>query len=376
MKSITTLKLEDLKGKKVLVRLDLNVPVQDGVVTNDFRIVSSLPTIKYLQQMEAIVTVIAHCEVNKGKDEKCTLKPAAEKLGEKLGVEVKFVNNINEAKKTREEGELGLIVIENLRDNAGEKENSDEFARELASLGDIYVNDAFSVSHRAHASIVGVPKIIPGFAGIQLEKEVNTLSKAFNPPKPFVFILGGAKFETKIPLIKKFLDKADKVFVGGALANDLIKSQGYQVGKSLVSDREINLKSIQMHPNLIPVTDVVVGTKEAKVKKLISEISPDDVVSDIGPDTMKSVESTIRDATFVLWNGPLGNTESGFDEATVSLAQAIASSHAESILGGGDTLGAIESLGLSDHFTFISTGGGATLDFLAEGSLVGIDALK
>jgi phosphoglycerate kinase len=354
MKSITTLTKADLEGKRVVLRLDLNVPVADGKVTDDFRIISALPTIKYLQDNGAQITVIAHCEANK-EGESCTLKPAAGLLGEHVPLE--FVQTIEEAKIY--DGDK-IVVIENLRQYEGEKRNEPTFAKELAFLGDIYVNEAFSVSHREHASIVGVPKLLPSYAGLQLEKEVTTLSKAFNPPHPFIFILGGAKFDTKLPLIEKFMDKADNIFIGGALANDILKASGTEVKQSLVSSEIPDLSSVINNPKLIPVTDVVWDGE---------------AIVDIGSETMRVVEEKVRDSAFVLWNGPLGHTEGGFEQATVSLAQAIADSKAESILGGGDTLSAIKSLGLLDHFTFISTGGGATLDFLANETLPGIEAL-
>lgn len=366
MKSITTLTKAELEGKGVLVRLDLNVPVREGKVQDDFRIVSALPTLKFLLDNGAKVTVIAHCEANR-EGEACSLKPAAEKLGEHLPVQ--FTETIESAAALQKElwrDEKGgndnkIVVIENIRQYEGEKKNDPGFAKQLAELGDMYVNEAFSVDHREHASIVGVPKLLPSYAGIQLEKEVSMLSKAFNPAHPFVFILGGAKFATKLPLIELFMEKADSVFIGGALVNDLLKSSGWDVKKSVVSDTDIDISHIMANPKLIPVTDVVWH---------------EDRIVDIGPETMEKVEEKIKDAAFVLWNGPLGYTEAGFSEATVSLAKTISDSKAESILGGGDTLSAIKSLGLEKNFTFVSTGGGATLDFLAKGTLPGIQALE
>jgi phosphoglycerate kinase len=338
MRSIRDLTEEMLRDKRVLVRLDLNVPVENGKVMDDFRIIASLPTLTYLHEKGARIIVIAHCEANRG--ESCSLDAATAELKKHFpDIEVK----------------------PNLRDHAGEKDNDKAFAEELAALGDLYVNDAFSVSHREHASIVGVPALLPSYAGLQLEKEVATLQKAFNPQHPFVFILGGAKFETKIPLIEKFLDKADTVFVGGALANDLLKASGVDVKKSFVSAEAPDLTAYANHPKIIPVTDMVWDN---------------DMIVDIGAETIAKLCEKIKEAKFVIWNGPLGFTEKGFDEATKRVAQAITESEAESIIGGGDTLAALKDSGYLEKFTFVSTGGGATLDFLAKGTLTGIEALR
>lgn len=362
----------DVVGKRALVRVDFNVPVEDGVVKDDFRIKAALPTIELLRKSGAKVCLIAHCEANTEGGE-CSLRPAFEVLSK--SVPAVFAKTIEEAKKLSETNEV--VLLENLRTNPGEKANDETFAEELAALGDFYVNDAFSVCHRAHASVVGVPKFLPSYAGLQLEKEVSELSKAFNPARPFVFVLGGAKFETKLPLIKKFMDKADVVCVGGALANDVLKAQGKNIGMSRVAKGDVDLSAVISSSKLMTVHDVVVktGTGESVTKK-VDEIAQDDAAMDIGQETLNMWEEKIRDAAFVLWNGPLGNFEGGFDKGTLALAQAIASSDAESIVGGGDTLAAIKKLNLESGFSFISTGGGATLDFLANETLVGIEALK
>lgn len=337
MKFLRELKPEEINGKKFLVRLDLNVPVQDGVVQDDFRIISSLPTLNFIQSNGGKIVVIAHCEANKG--ESCSLDAATAELKKYIpGIEVKS----------------------NLRENTGEKDNDENFAKELASLGDIYVNDAFSVSHREHASIVGIPKFLPSYAGFQLEKEITHLTKAFDPKHPFVFILGGAKFDTKLPLIEKFLDKADTVFIGGALANDILKAKGVDVKNSLVSKDVPDLSHFINNSKIIPVTDTVWDN---------------DSIVDVGLQSIETLCEKIKSASFVVWNGPLGFTENGFTTATLRVAQAITESNAESIIGGGDTLSALKSSGCLEKFTFVSTGGGATLDFLANGTLPGIEAL-
>jgi phosphoglycerate kinase len=243
----------NVDGKIALVRVDFNVPVEDGVVQDDFRIKSALSTIDFLKKAGAKVCIIAHFESNK-EGEKSSLKPAFGIL--KSCMDCIFANSFEEAKVFLKSNDV--VLIENLRTNSGEKSNSEEFAKELAGLADFYVNDAFSVCHRAHASIVSVPKFLPSYAGLQLEKEINELSKAFNPAHPFVFILGGAKFETKLPLINKFIEKADVLCIGGALSNDILKAQGKNVGKSLVSKTEIDLSDVISSKKLMEVVDVVV----------------------------------------------------------------------------------------------------------------------
>ena len=361
----------NVDGKIALVRVDFNVPVEAGVVQDDFRIKSALPTIDFLKKAGSRVCIIAHSEANK-EGEKSTLKPAFGVL--KNIMDCVFANTLDEAKTLLEVNDV--VLVENLRANSGEKSNDEEYAKEIAGLADFYVNDAFSVCHREHASIVGVPKFLPSYAGLQLEKEIAELSKAFNPAHPFVFILGGAKFETKLPLINKFIDKADFLCIGGALSNDILKAQGKNVGKSLVSKTEIDLSVVIESKKLMKIVDVVVENNGNTETKKVEDISDEDNIMDAGVETIKIWEEKIRDGAFVLWNGPLGNFELGFDKGTLALAQAIASSDAESIVGGGDTLSAIKKLNLEKAFSFISTGGGATLDFLANETLPGIQALN
>ena len=357
-------------GKIALVRVDFNVPIEAGIVQDDFRIKSALPTIDFLKKAGAKVCLMAHSESNK-EGEKSTLKPAFNVLkGYMDCVFANVISEIDDLFKTND-----VVLLENLRANPGEKNNDEAFAKELAGVADFYVNDAFSVCHRNHASIVGVPKFLPSYAGFQLEKEIGELSKAFNPAHPFVFILGGAKFDTKLPLINKFLDKADVLCVGGALANDILKAKGFNIGKSLFSKTDVDLSKVVESNKLLEVVDAVVQNEKGVETKSVKDVSDEDNIMDAGVETIKIWEEKIRDGAFVLWNGPLGNFEAGFDKGTLALAQAIASSDAESIVGGGDTLSAIKKLNLESAFSFISTGGGATLDFLANETLVGIQAL-
>jgi len=341
MKSITEAK--DLRGKRVLVRVDWSVPTVGGKVISDYQIKKSFPTIKYLQKAGAKIVLISHAE--KDKD---SLGPIYKHV-KKFVPQLTFVEPSN------------LVFLENLRQNKGEKENSKKFAKELASLGDIFVNEAFPVSHRKHASIVGVPEFLPSYAGLQLILEIETLSKVFYPKRPFLFILGGAKFDTKLPLLKKFVHIADDIFVGGALANNFFKELGRDIGSSLVSDGDFGLRALLNTGKIILPEDTIVENEK---------------IMDAGPVTMENLKSKVRGSKLVLWNGPLGAYERGYKVATLQLAKIIADSGKESIIGGGDTLAAVKELDLFDKFSFVSTGGGAMLDFLATGTLPGIEALK
>lgn len=250
------------------------------------------------------------------------------------------------------------------------------FARNLARLGDCYVNEAFPESHRTVASIVLLPKLLPAYAGLQFEKEVENLSRAFKKPKhPFLFILGGAKFSTKMPLIEKYLKLADHVFIGGALANDFLKAEGYEVGKSLVDNTQ-GIKKILKSKKLILPTDVLVLNGKKISTKKVSKVGKNEINLDIGNESVKMLEPYIKGAKLILWNGPLGKYEAGGAGATKKILKIVASSKAESIIGGGDTVVLLSELGLEKKFTFVSTGGGATLDFLANGTLPGIKALE
>ncbi len=353
MKSIK--KLKNIKGKTVLVRVDFNVPIQDGKVEDDFRIRKALPTINYLLKKGAKILLITHL----GKDGTESLEPVIKKF---------FA--ISKIPKDK------VSFFENVRKFPGEEKNDPAFAKELASMGEYYINDAFSVSHRAHASVVGIPKYLPSYSGFQLEAEVKNLSKVLKPKHPFLFILGGAKFSTKIPLIKKYLKLADYVFIGGAILNDFLETKGYEVGKSLVDDSVSSTKSILKNKKLILPGDVLVQTKNGLVNKKVNEIKKDEVIIDIGSESIKMIEQYIQKSKLILWNGPLGKYEDGGAGATKKILKLVAASRAESIIGGGDTVELVNEMKMEDKFTFISTGGGATLDFLANGTLPGIKALK
>ncbi|MEK7135095.1 MAG: phosphoglycerate kinase [Patescibacteria group bacterium] len=322
----------DLKGKRVLVRVDWSVPMHGGKVIDDYAIRASLPTLQYLVGEGAQVLVATHLE---------STTDSIEFLEKYLPV--------------------GATLLPNLRANPGEEENSEEFARELAAQADIYVNDAFSVSHREHASLVGVPKLLPSYAGLRFAEEVRRLSQLFYPKHPFLFIVGGAKFDTKLPLLKKFVNIADDIFVGGALANNFFKERGEDVGSSLVSGGDFGLADLLASGKILLPEDT---------------ITVDDKILDVGPVSLETLKEKVNAARMILWNGPLGSYENGYKVGTLALARMIAESGKESFVGGGDTLSAIHELKLFDKFSFISTGGGAMITFLATGTLPAIEALK
>lgn len=363
---------KNLKGKRVLLRLDLNVPLKGGRVLDGYRIKRALPTIKFLKSQGAKTIIISHI----GGDGEKSLRPVARYLNKKMNVgfypklESKDLPRVVSAMKHG-----SVMMLENLRKDSGEANNDMNFAKRLAKLGDIYVNDAFSVSHRDHASVVLLPKILPSFAGLLFEDEVSHLSHALRPSHPFLFILGGAKFGTKIPLIKKFLSIADKVFVGGALANNFFKEGGHEIGSSLSDSGNFKLKPLLKNKKLIIPSDVIVKTTTGVLVKNIGSIREKDSIKDAGPKTLREINDIVSRTKFILWNGPLGNYEEGFDKGTIELLKIIAKSKAESVVGGGDSLALVSRLGLEKKFTFVSTGGGAMLDFLAHGTLPGIKAL-
>ncbi|HEY0907823.1 MAG TPA: phosphoglycerate kinase [Candidatus Paceibacterota bacterium] len=372
-KKLADVAAKDLRGKRVLLRLDLNVPIVGEEVRDDFRIKRSLPTLQFLREAGAKTIVISHLE----SDTTDSLSLIAEYIGKKMPIQG-FVSDYSKAPAAISSMKDGdIIILENLRRDAGEKANDAAFAARLASFGDIYVNDAFAVSHRAHASIVGVTKLLPSYAGLLLATEIEELSKAFNPEHPFVFLLGGAKFDTKLPLIEKFLGIADSVFVGGALANDIFKEKGYEVGASLVSKVPVDLKSIAANPKLIVASDVAVMGAKGKAIKAANAALPGERILDTGPQTIAQLAVLLKEAKFVLWNGPVGDYEKdGFAQGTEDLARAVVASGAQTVLGGGDSIAVIANIGLLDKFSFVSTGGGAMLEFLAKGTLPGIEALK
>ncbi|MDO8624233.1 MAG: phosphoglycerate kinase [bacterium] len=343
----------------VLVRAALNEPIENGVVQDSFRLRRALPTLRFLTERGARVVVASHI----GEAGTETLKPVVDALSKMIsGVSFCEVSIGPLARKAVRDLAPGrILVLENLRRNPGEVAGDTAFARELASLADVFVQDSFDTCHRVHASIVGVPTLLPSYAGLVLVDEVRELTKALTPKSPSFAIIGGAKFSTKEPVLSRLLEVYDKVFVGGALANDFLQAQGQNVGKSLVSNASADkIKPLLANPRLVlPIDSHIEDTR----------------IVDHGPKTAELLAALVQKSKTVLWNGPLGEYEKGFFETTDKVAEAIAKSGAYSIVGGGDTVAEIERLNLLDRFSFVSTGGGAMLDFLTRGTLPGIAAL-
>lgn len=365
---------KDLFGKKVLLRLDLNVAIKDGKVFEDFRIRKIFPTLDFLISEGAKIMIIAHLDEKEGN----TLEPVAKYLFAKYP-NLRFVLDIfgkDAEKQIQELREGDIILFENIRKWKGEKDNDEEFAKRLAQLGEMYINEAFSASHREHSSIVRLPKLLPSAIGFLFEEEVRNLSKAFDPSHPFLFILGGAKFETKQPLIEKFLPLCDSMFIGGAIANTFYKNRGYFMGDSLVGEENFETESIEKNKKVILPTDVRTQHKGFRYNKKPNEISVGEKIWDVGEKSTKALSKIIKDASFIIWNGPMGNIEAGEIEGTLEIAKAIALGDAKSIVGGGDTISVLEKNNLLEKFSFVSTGGGAMLEFLTSETLPGIEAMS
>lgn len=361
----------------ILVRAALNVPVENGKVVNDYRLRRALPTIRFLAERGARVVLISHLG-DKGTE---TLKPVAEALGILTSGVFFFDETVGARARSAIRGLTpgNILVMENLRRNKGERTNDPAFAKELAALADIFVQDCFDTSHRKHASIIGLPRFLPSYSGFLLEEEVKELSRARAPKHPSLAVIGGMKFSTKEAVLTTLMRTYDTVFIGGALANDFLKASGKDVGKSFVSEASVNgINKLLANPKLLlPVDSLVItkGQTEPRVSP-VGQIKKDEIIIDHGPNTIGLLADLVEKAKTILWNGPLGNYENGFVNATDDFARAVANSKAYSVVGGGDTIAAIEGLGLLPRFSFVSTGGGAMLDFLAYGTLPGIQALE
>jgi phosphoglycerate kinase len=384
-KTVTDL---DVKGKKVLVRVDFNVPLKDGAVADDTRIQAALPTINYLLEQGAAPILCSHLGRPKGVDPVFSLKPVAEYLDNLVDAPVKFVEDCvgpraETAASALQPGEI--LILENTRFHDGEKKNDPKMAQQMASLADVFVNDAFGTAHRAHASNVGVAEYLPAAAGFLLEKEIKYLGKAIaDPARPFVAILGGAKVSDKIEVIRNLLTKADQVLIGGGMANTFFKAQGYPMGDSLVEEEALDTaRTLLAEGNnrlRLPV-DVVIAdafSNEAAKKTMDMGPIPDGWrVLDVGPETVANYAKVIAEAGTVVWNGPMGVFEfPEFAQGTFGLASAVADSKATAIIGGGDSVAAINQSGLADQVAHISTGGGASLEMLEGKMLPGLAALQ
>ncbi len=364
-----------LGGKRVFLSLGIDVPCRGDEVLDDFRLRAVIPTILFLQDRGARVLIFG----KRGSKKDESLQPICLYL-QKL-FPVTFVGSVDgeDTKRTVANMKEGDIVLfENIRQYDEESKNDPEFAKKLAAFADVYVNECFPVSHREEASIVGVPQFLPSYAGLRFMEEVHSLSKAFAPQHPFLFMIGGAKFETKLPLLTRFFPLADQVFVGGALQNDFFRAYGLEIGNSVVSEKEFDMRAILHHPKLLLPIDVEVE-HEDKTTSIVKpeEVLKGDKIVDAGPATTEMLKKYIDDAKYIIWNGPLGYYEDGFEKQTKVLAELVAHASADAAIGGGDTLAAIAALGLENknEKLFLSTGGGAMLDFLSNGTLPGIEAL-
>ena len=383
----------DVQGKKVLVRCDFNVPQDENLkITDETRLIGALPTIKYLHEHNAAVILCSHLGRPKGEfNMKYSLAPVAARLSELLGLEVKMVKDVvgEDAQALTAALKPGEIcLLENVRFHKEEEKNDPEFAKKLASFADIYVNDAFGTAHRAHASTAGVADYLPAVCGFLIEKEISIMGKALSDPKrPFVAILGGAKVSDKIGVINNLLEKVDTIVIGGAMSYTFIKSLGGEIGTSRCEEdkldyaRKMIAKACENGVRMILPKDNLAAKEfsaDAEPVNVESYSIPEDLMGlDIGPKTCEIISSIIRDAGTVVWNGPMGVFEfDAFAGGTLAVAKAIADSNAISIIGGGDSAAAIEKLGFADKMTHISTGGGASLEFLEGLELPGIACLN
>ena len=394
-KTIKNLKGNQLVGKRVLVRVDFNVPLNNKLeITNDTRIKAALPTINYLISHQAKVILMSHLGRPKGKVvEKLRLDPVAKRLSELLKQDVKKVNDcigeeVEKAVLNMQKGEV--ILLENLRFYSEEEKNKPEFAKSLAKSGDIFVNDAFGAAHRAHASTVGVAKILPSYAGFLMAKEIEVLSSLLeNPERPFVVVLGGAKISGKIEVVQNLLDIADRILIAGGMSYTCLAALGHEVGKSLLEEYDLRvvfkmLKEAEEKGNkiLLPI-DLVVAIKEVSEKAVsklvrVENIPKDGIGVDLGEKSLIEFEEEIKKAKTVFWNGPVGVFEiEKYAKGTNSIAKILADMQgkAVTIIGGGDSIAAIENAGLTEKMTHISTGGGASLEFLGGKKLPGIEVL-
>ena len=385
------LRNKNIKGLKVLVRCDLNVPIRNGKVLDDFRIKKLIPTIDYLRNQGAKIILITHLGEPKGRDLSFSVRPVAKRLWELVQGRLKFVNDTIGKRVEKEIDEMkegDIIVLENLRFYKEEEQNDDDFSRSLARLGDIFVQDAFGACHRNHSSIVGITKYIDSFPGLLLEEEIRVLSDALvSPDRPLVSIVGGFKVSSKIKVIKSLLDKSDYLLLGGRVANSLLISKGLYV-KDLLSSEEEELMEVAKEINLtdpklqLPIDGVMGLTNfDEDYSRIggIGSIRKEEDVYDIGPETIEKYKNILSTAKTIIWNGPLGYFEKEkFSKGTEEIAKMIGQINREvfSIVGGGETVEAIQKLGIENQFDHISTGGGAMLDFIAGKELPGIKALE
>lgn len=394
MADVKSVEQADVAGKRTLVRVDFNVPIKDGIVTDDTRIRAALPTIQYLVDAGARVVLMSHRgrPSGEGFEEAYTLAPAAERLSELLGAPVAFASDtVGEDAQAKaaalEDGQV--LLLENLRFDKREKKNDPDFCRALAALGEIYVNDAFGTAHRAHASTAGVAELLPAYAGYLMLNEVGTLTGMLEDPKrPFLAILGGSKVSDKIKVIDALIEKCDVLVIGGGMCFTFLLAQGKQVGTSLKEEdwveraAETLARAEAAGCRILLPTDVVVAdafAEDARTQTVSVDAIPADMMGlDIGPETATVYAEAIAQAKTVFWNGPMGVFEmKAFEAGTKAVAEAVAANaEADTIIGGGDSVAAVNKFGLADQMTFISTGGGASMELVQGEALPGVEALK
>ncbi|BBB32985.1 phosphoglycerate kinase [Thermotomaculum hydrothermale] len=391
--SKATIKDLDLKGKRVFIRVDFNVPVKNGVVTDDNRIVSALPTINYALEKGAKIILASHRGRPKGEgfEEDYSMKPVFLRLKSEFGDNVFYSEKVigeEVVKKSQELKEGQILLIENLRFEKGEKKSDPEFAKELRKLSDLYVNDAFGTCHRKDASVYVLPTLYEKpVAGFLVEKEIHYFENVLaNPEKPYIAILGGAKVSDKIPVIENLLNKVDSILIGGAMAYTFLKAKGVEIGKSILEMEMVELAEQYMNKAkekgidiFLPVDHVITDKiEDGKVEITLDEKIPEGFMGvDIGPETIVKFKEVIKGAKTVVWNGPMGIFEiDSFSAGTIAIANAIAESECVSIVGGGDSAAAVKKAGVFDKISHVSTGGGASLEYLAGKKLPGIEVLS
>ncbi|MBU0636695.1 MAG: phosphoglycerate kinase [Patescibacteria group bacterium] len=390
--------IKNLSNKTVFLRVDFNVPLEDGLIKDDYKIIATLPTIKFLLQHKCSLIIATHLTQpldNKftlsttlvmGDEKKASVRPIAERLSKLLDKKVNFINDccgklVIEAVAKLKPGEI--LFLENLRFQNKEQENNEKFAKQLADLADIYVNDAFAVCHRYHASVSAIKKYLPAYAGLLLEKEITNLNKIIKPTKPLISIIGGVKIKTKIVLIKKLLKKSYYLLIGGALANNFIAAHGFEVGCSITDQASIKIATeLKNNKKIIIPTDVIVSNKKNNGKvvvKNIDQINKKDIILDIGPKTIKLYANFIKLAKTLIWNGPMGYFENEhFKQGTLAIAKLVASQSTGKtfgVVGGGETLEALKMTKMINNVDWVSTGGGAMLTYLSGVKMPGLKGI-
>lgn len=390
MKIKSIRKVKKIAGKKVLLRVDFNIPMENGHIQDDYKIVASLPTIRFLLRYKSKIIIATHLGRPDGeKIKKYSLKPGAKRLRELLGEKnhpvsrVKFINDCigfkvgNEVSKLKE-GEI--LMLENLRFYKEEQKDNKEFAKQLANLADIYINDAFANSHRKHASMNAIQKYLPAYAGLLLEEEIKNLYKIIHPKKPLIVVIGGAKIKTKIRLLKKISKKGAKILIGGALANNFLKAHNLEIGQSLIDKASLSFaKKFKKKNILLPIDVLVRQAKEAKGKpevKSVDKVGKEDIILDIGPETIRLFSNHIKKAKTIIWNGPMGKfEEEHFKHGSLAIARVVAArarGWAFGVVGGGDTIKILKMTKMQDYVDWISTGGGAMITYLSGEPMPGL----